>query len=247
MKIYFSILLFYNLIFKSLSLLALPENNTDQIILVVPPKYEATDATLYYFLKNGEKWEKYLEVPAYIGLKGLGKEKEGDKKTPVGEYKFNEYFGIEDNPGTNLPYIKVNNSYYWDGDSYSDHYNKLVNYEIYNDFNTSDSEHLIDVDPGYEYAININYNEECTPFKGAGIFLHCFTGRTYTAGCVSIHKDNMVKLYKKLSENCIIVINTEEKLDDFYLNLISTKSFGGNYIKNNKNWILGLLLIIAFI
>ena len=45
----------------------------------------------------------------------------------------------------------------------------------------------------------------------------------------------MVKLYKKLSENCIIVINTEEKLDDFYLNLISTKSFGGNYIKNNKN------------
>ena len=74
--------------------------------------------------------------------KGLGKEKEGDKKTPVGIYQFNEYFGIYDNPGTELPYIKVNKSHYWDGDNNSDRYNQLVNIETYTNFNVKKSEHL---------------------------------------------------------------------------------------------------------
>ena len=49
-------------------------------------------------------------------------------------------FRILDNPGTNLPYIKVNQSHYWDSDSKSKNYNTLVNNETYSDFNVSESE-----------------------------------------------------------------------------------------------------------
>ena len=79
-------------------------------------------------------------------------------------------FRILDNPGTNLPYIKVNQSHYWDSDSKSKNYNTLVNNETYSDFNVSESEHIIDINPGYEYCLNIDYNEEQTPYKGAGNF-----------------------------------------------------------------------------
>ena len=144
---------------------------------------------LYFYVKEGNKWVKHKEINAFVGKKGLGKEKEGDAKTPVGVYKFNCYFWILDNPGTNLPYIKVNQSHYWDYDSNSKKYNSFVNKETYSEFNVSESEHLIDINPGYEYALNMDYNKEHIPKKGAGIFLHCFTKNKYTAGCVAINKN----------------------------------------------------------
>ena len=56
--------------------------------------------------------------------------------------------------------MKVNKSLYWDGNSNSDRYNQLVNDELYQNFDKRESEHLIDVYPGFEYAMNINYNKE---------------------------------------------------------------------------------------
>ena len=47
----------------------------------------------------------------------LGKKREGEHKTPIDVYSFNCYFGIADNLGTKLPYIKLNDSLYLDGDS----------------------------------------------------------------------------------------------------------------------------------
>ena len=131
-------------------------------------------------------------------------------------YKFNAYFGIEDNPGTDLPYLKVNKSHYWDGDSNSKRYNTLVNIETYKEFNTSDSEHLIEYNPGYVYALNIDYNKEQTPKKGAGIFLHCFTRNKYTLGCVAIHKYDLYYIYKEVNKDCYIIINTKENMTQYY-------------------------------
>ena len=193
-------------------------SKTNQIILVIPRNYNASNATLYFYVKNDNKWVKHTETDAYIGRNGLGKLKEGDKKTPVGVYKFNRYFGINPNPGTELPYIQVNESHYWDGDSKSKNYNTLVNYDIYKDFNTFDSEHLIDYNPGYEYALNIDYNKEQTPYKGAGIFLHCFTNNTYTAGCVAIKNTTLEHLYTIINEDCHIIIDTKENMTRYYYN-----------------------------
>jgi L,D-peptidoglycan transpeptidase YkuD (ErfK/YbiS/YcfS/YnhG family) len=189
---------------------------TDQIILVIPPNYTTTSAMLYFYVKEENQWKEYLQAEAYIGKNGLGKEKEGDCKTPVGVYQFNAYFGIKDNPGTNLPYVKVNVSHYWDGDSDSDRYNQMVNYETYKDFSTDESEHLIEIDPGYEYAMNINWNKEGIPKKGSAIFLHCFTRNKYTAGCVAIHYLNLAEIYRKINDNCYIIIDTKENMTRYY-------------------------------
>lgn len=191
-------------------------SSTNQIILVIPTNYTSTDAMLYFYIKEGKKWNLHTETKAYIGKNGLGKEKEGDKKTPIGVYKFNAYFGIKDNPGTNLPYMKVNKSHYWDEDSNSERYNTLVNIETYDKFNTSESEHLIDYNPGYEYALNIDYNKEQTPKKGAGIFLHCFTRNQYTAGCVAIKINELYYIYKEVNKDCYIIINTKENMTQYY-------------------------------
>ena len=208
----------------------------NQIILVIPPNYTSTSAILYFYTKEGNNWVKHTETDAYIGLNGLGKTIEGDKKTPVGVYKFNCYFGIYDNPGTKLPYVKVNQSHYWDGDSNSKRYNTLVNNETYTDFNQSDSEHLIDVNPGYEYALNMDYNKDGTPHKGAGLFLHCFTERNYTAGCVAIDKNKLSNIYKIINEDCHIIIDTKENM---------TKYYGSS---NNSNFITkGILMLLLLI
>ena len=50
----------------------------------------------------------------------------GDKKTPIGVFKFTKYFGVADNPGTKLPYVKLNEYNYWNGDSSSKKYNQFV-------------------------------------------------------------------------------------------------------------------------
>lgn len=215
-------------------------SSTNQIILVIPPNYTSTSAMLYFYVKEGNNWVQRTETKAYVGKNGLGKEKEGDKKTPVGVYKFNCYFGIKDCPNKKLPYIKVNESHYWDGDSNSDKYNQLVNYEIYKDFDIEESEHLITVNPGYEYAINMNYNEKCIPKKGAGIFLHCFTERQYTAGCVAISESDMYKVYTLINQNCHIIIDTKENM---------TKYFNNDNNDNNGSIYLniGLLAFISFI
>ena len=189
---------------------------TDQIILVIPSNYTTTSAMLYFYVKEENQWKEYLHAEAYIGKNGLGKEKEGDGKTPVGVYQFNAYFGINDNPGTNLPYVKVNVSHYWNGDSNSDRYNQLVNIETYKDFNKDESEHLIEVNPGYEYAMNINWNKEGTPKKGSAIFLHCYTKNKYTGGCVAIHYLKLTEIYRKINDNCYIIIDTKENMTKYY-------------------------------
>ena len=191
-------------------------SQTDQIMIVVPlMQGNLYSANFYYYIKNGDTWIEYLVSEAHIGLNGLGKLREGDKKTPIGTFTFNSYFGIAENPTTKLPYIKLNNSLYWDGDSNSDRYNLMVDYDKYKDFDTSESEHLIDETLGYQYAMNMNYNEKREAWKGAGIFLHCYTERAWTAGCVALPHYNMYKVIKTDNKNAIIVIDYLENIYNY--------------------------------
>ena len=123
-----------------------------------------------------------------------------------------------------------------DADSKSKNYNTLVNNETYSDFNVSESEHIIDINPGYEYCLNMDYNEEQTPYKGAAIFLHCFTGRNYTSGCVAIEKNELRSIYREINEDCHIIIDTMENMTKYY----STS----NFIKFGLIMIISLILII---
>lgn len=147
-------------------------------------------------------WIKQLSTPAAYGENGIYKTREGDKKTPVGTFKMNTPFGINA-PLEGFPenYIQVNSGHYWDGDSLSTQYNRLVNTSSYNDFNKSSSEHIIDYTGYYNYCIDIGYNPDCTPYAGSAIYLHCFVNGDFdTAGCVAVPEEQMVNIMQLYEE-----------------------------------------------
>ena len=190
-------------------------SKTDQIMLVIPNSYKSCNAYFYYYVKSGNKWKEILSDKALIGRDGLGLQSEADLKSPVGCFKFNKYFGIADNPGTKMPYIKLNDSLYWVSDPKSSKYNQMVNIETYTAFNKSISEHLIDETLAYKYAMNINYNQNNIPNMGSAIFLHCFKKVAYTSGCVAISESNMVKVLKNVNKNAMIVIDVKENIYNY--------------------------------
>lgn len=153
-------------------------------------------------------WKMIMSTPGYIGKKGLGKEKEGDGKTPVGTFGFNRAFGIAEDPGCALDYKQVTEEDYWSGDGRDGyHYNEMVSIKDLPDLNTEDSEHLIDYTSEYRYCLNISYNEDGTPGLGSAIFLHCLGAqKPFTGGCVAIPQDKMITVMQNVSKDCVVVI-----------------------------------------
>ena len=91
----------------------------------------------------------------------------------------------------------------------------MVNIETYQDFDKAQSEHLIEEDLAYQYAMNINYNEEGIPKKGSAIFLHCYSNKPYTGGCVALPELYMIEVIKKASENARIIIDYKENIYNY--------------------------------
>lgn len=90
-------------------------------------------------------------------------------------------------PGSSQPYLQVDSSHYWVGDSASRYYNQMVSTrEVSLSSDTrSQSEHLVDFGAVYNYCVEIKYNSSATPYAGSAIFLHCL-GQGSTGGCVAI-------------------------------------------------------------
>ena len=159
-------------------------------------------------------WKQIMTTPGFIGKYGLGKEKEGDGKTPVGTFRFNYAFGIAEDPGCTIPYQQVDDNAYWSGDTREGYgYNQMVSIEDLPDLNTDDSEHIMDYTYQYQYCLNISYNEECTPGLGSAIFLHCFGPfKPYTGGCVALPQDQMLTVMQNVREDCVVVIDSLETM-----------------------------------
>ena len=184
-------------------------STTNQIIMVAANGSRAT-LSMYTKKENGS-WETTLFTEnCYIGMNGLGKTKEGDKKTPVGAFHFTKAFGIKSNPGTQLEYIQVNDSHYWVDDSNSNYYNQFVSTDNVNK-NWSSAEHIIEYSPTYNYCLALDYNDACEPGKGSAIFLHCIN-LGETTGCIAIPEEIMIKVLKNVNENCVIIIDTETNI-----------------------------------
>ena len=193
-------------------------SETDQIMLVIPESYSSYSAKFYYYIKGpDDKWKEIINCDAHIGKDGLGKVKEGGEyKSPIGKFKFNYYFGIQDNPGTKMPYLKVKESHWWNCDSTKKEYNTMIDTDEYgNDFDKKPSEQIIKYELAYAYAMNISYNEERIPGKGSAIFLHCFTLNPYTFGCVAIPKEKMIKVLINVNEKCIIIIDEGKNICNY--------------------------------
>ncbi|MBQ9437902.1 MAG: L,D-transpeptidase family protein [Lachnospiraceae bacterium] len=186
--------------------------NVSQLILVGGTQGSNAEFGLYE--KNGAgQWGEVFAVPAYVGKNGLNPNRhQGDKTTPTGIYHFTMAFGIADDPGCPIGYTKVNEYHYWAGNSDSPYYNRFVSILETQDFDPKDSEHLIDYTIPYQYCLNISFNEEQTPDRGAAIFLHCYSKNKYTAGCVAIPNERMKALLQRIRSDCLIIIDTKERL-----------------------------------
>ncbi len=113
-----------------------------------------------------------------------------DAYTPIGTFTIDKAFGLADDPGCQMKYTKVDDNYYWSGDTREGmHFNELVNVKDVPDLDTESSEHISDYDYAYQYVLNMGYNSECEEEKGFAFFFHCFrVNRTYTGGCVGVRK-----------------------------------------------------------
>lgn len=191
--------------------------DAQQVLVVAAYSAEATDAWISLHEKQSDgSWNMVMTTPGFIGKNGLGKEREGDAKTPTGVFCFNAAFGIADDPGCAIPYVKVDDDTYWSGDPREGyHYNELVNVRELPglDIESGDSEHIIDYPYHYQYCLNISYNEAGVPGLGSAIFLHCLgPAKPFTGGCVAIPEDHMKFIMQRVDENTVVVIDTYETL-----------------------------------
>lgn len=183
----------------------------DQLIVVAASGMNSSDCVVSMHERNSDgDWVQIFSVSGYVGVDGLIYDEdryEGCGRTPIGTYKFTKAFGIAPDPGCAIPYIELTDDLYWSGD-YNEHYNQMVSINDHPDLDTSNSEHLVDYDPAYQYCLNIGFNRECTSGRGSAIFLHCFGSNPYTAGCVAVSEDTMVEILQRVEPNCVIVIDT---------------------------------------
>lgn len=150
-------------------------------------------------------WKRIVSCNAYVGKNGLGKKRQGDRKTPVGIYNITMAFGRRKSPGTaGISYTKLNKYHYWSTER--DTYNTFVDVRTLGRKWMS-GEHLISYNPWYNYALAMDYNKKCTYLKGSAIFLHCTgKGRTYTMGCIAVSEKNMKRIVKNTTKHTKIFI-----------------------------------------
>ena len=107
----------------------------------------------------------------------------------------------------------VDNSHYWVDDSDSQYYNRFVSINnVKSDW--SSAEHIIDYGNVYNYCLALDYNVECVSGKGSAIFLHCSNG-VATAGCVAIPEKHMIEVLKNINGNCVIIIDSPDKIKNY--------------------------------
>lgn len=70
---------------------------TEQLIVVGGVGKTTAWISMHEKEKDG-RWHQIMTTPGFIGREGLGKEKEGDWKSPAGTFRFNKAFGIAPDP-----------------------------------------------------------------------------------------------------------------------------------------------------
>jgi L,D-peptidoglycan transpeptidase YkuD (ErfK/YbiS/YcfS/YnhG family) len=172
-----------------------------QVITVRVATATSTTAVLEAWQRTaaGSYRRVYGPVAAHIGAQGIGAASETLSRTPAGQFTLTEGFGIAANPGTTMPYRKLDGYDWWVSDVHSPLYNTHQRcVPGHCPFNERVSERLSAVGAVYANAMVIDYNR--SPVRagaGSAFFLHVTNGRP-TAGCVAIPQANLVWLMRWL-------------------------------------------------
>lgn len=160
-----------------------------------------------YKAENG-KYTPVFNCPAVVGKNGPGKQSEGDAKTPLGTWVIGEAYGINDDPGSLVPYTKVTDDMYWCATgSNGKKYNTLIYRSDDPSADYSEDEHLIDYPVVYNYLLDLGYNKAGAPYAGNAIFLHCWKDENYpTGGCVAVAEENMITILQTVTPGTSVTI-----------------------------------------
>ena len=148
-------------------------------------------------------WNETLSCTGNVGTNGIDKVREGDKKTPTGDFGMLQAFGIKPNPGTTLPYVDVVETTYCCADSKA--YNRII--DVRDMPHKCNGEHMIEYTPEYNYGFFFDYNKECVDGKGSALFFHCTGPKPSTAGCVAVSEKDMVTILRAIDKNARLVID----------------------------------------
>jgi L,D-peptidoglycan transpeptidase YkuD (ErfK/YbiS/YcfS/YnhG family) len=184
--------------------------NSTEVVTVVAPSARSTTATLTSWQLTSAGWKAVVgPMTAYVGAAGVGAASEDVARTPQGVFTLTEAFGRAADPGTALPYRRVDAQDWWVSDRTSPLYNQHARCAAGScPFDESVSENLYGVGPVYDYAAVIDYNRSpAVPGAGSGFFLHV-TNHVPTAGCVAIERAALVTLLTRLrpAEHPVIAI-----------------------------------------
>lgn len=153
------------------------------------------DEPHFYQLKRfNNEWVCLRDSKAQIGRGGAKQNKiEGDFATPKGLYNFIIAFGMNDNPGSVLPYYKLKPGDVWVTDPQSKYYNLLVRKNtVFIDW-LSEIE-LFERPVRYAYVLVVDYNiSHKEPYKGSALFLECSIGKP-TDGSIALPRAFMEEL-----------------------------------------------------
>ena len=93
------------------------DEKVTQLFIVAGLGMDKTTATVSMHERDKDgNWKEIMSTPGYVGKNGLCPDEdheEGCGQTPIGIYKFNKAFGIADDPGCAIPYVKVDDDTYW--------------------------------------------------------------------------------------------------------------------------------------
>ena len=175
---------------------SLIKNECQQLIVV---NTEGKNAVVSYYSFADKAWVKNnaLTTSAFIGINGSSSDKkEGDGCTPLGLYKINSAFYINEKPQTKLDAFQITEDSYWVDDVNSAYYNQYVTDVDKKDWNSA--EHMIDYN-GYKYGFVVDYNPSCVPDMGSAIFFHI--GYNPTAGCIATNEEMILKYLSALDKD----------------------------------------------
>jgi len=207
-----------------------------QVIVVTAPTWGADHGTLRAYERVGVGgWREVVgATPAWLGSNGLvaaDRRRQGTNTTPAGTFAIPSAFGRSADPGTALPYLRVDHDDAWTYNPRSPStYNVLQTANLPWRTFGSYVEHLWDKGRQYDYVAVLDYNLPTGPITtgahgvrrsatppdtraGGGIFLHVSKGIA-TAGCVSIAKPVMRRLLRWLdpARHPVIVIGPEAEI-----------------------------------
>ena len=190
--------------------------NSEQVILVKGISNNSFKAKINLYEKKDGVWSLISsDIPAVLGKNGLGKTKEGDRKSPTGIFSLGTSFGFKENNKSKYPFYLISEDCYWVDDSNSEFYNDLVLYKdsYYKDWNSAES---MSKTPLYEYGLAINYNLKDESNKGSAIFMHIFKNENSpTDGCTAVSKENIISILNWLdySKHPLIVQGTQQDIE----------------------------------